>query len=210
ETAPYFQDSIPAVSEAEISLEIEDQVFEIPEIEENSGIYKQQIPMIYEEEYKLTVKVNEEQYQGETYLYQTVPVDSIAQEEGFFDPEEVLLKIFFTDPAEEENYYLFSYESKHGKQLMPVDDEYFDGNQMTTLYMEEFDLEDSIKIKVNGTGKQFNKYISILLEQGSSNNPFATAPTTVRGNMINMNNSEKFPLGYFRISQQFETVYVVE
>lgn len=210
ETAPYFQDFIPTISDAEISLEIEDEVIEIPELLDNPGVYEQEIPMIYEEKYKLTIKIDEQQYQGETYLYSTVPIDTIEQEEGLFDPDDVLLKIFYTDP-EEENYYLFSYQSKHGKELIPIDDEHFNGNQVSTIYNEEFDAGDSIKIRVNGTGRGFNRYISILLDQSNAeNNPFATAPTTVRGNIINVSNSEEFPLGYFRISQQFETTYVVE
>lgn len=211
ETAPYFQDTIPKITGAKVRLQIQGEIIEIPELPDNPGVYERQIPMIYEEEYQLNIQTDEEEYEGKTHLYGTAPIDAIEQEEGLFDPDDILLKVFYTDPAEEENYYLFSYQSKHGKELIPVDDEHYNGNQVSTIYNEEFVPGDSIKIQTNGTGKGFNRYISILLEQSNEeNNPFATAPTTVRGNMTSIHDSEKFPLGYFRISQQFEKTYVVE
>ena len=210
ETAPYFQDSVPAVSGANIQLKIDGETLTIPESSQHPGIYQQQIPMIYEEDYELFVEVDEEEYYGKTQLYGAVPVDAIEQEEGLFGDDEVLLKIFYTDPADIENYYLFTYISKHGKDLIPVDDEHFDGNQVSTIYNEEFDPGDSIKIQINGTGKGFNRYITTLLDQGNSGNPFGTAPATVRGNMVNTTDADNFPLGYFRISQRFETVYIID
>lgn len=211
ETAPYFQDSIPKVSDAEISLEVGDDIIDIPESTENPGLYKHQIPMVYDEEYKLSIKVDGETYQGKTHLHGTAPMDGVEQGGGIFDSDEVLLKVFYTDPADEENYYLFSYRSKHGKDLMVSDDEHYNGNQTSSLYNEEFNPGDSIRIQINGTGEDFNRYISTLLDQSNpTNNPFATAPTTVRGNIVNVANSEEFPLGYFRISQEYNTTYVVQ
>lgn len=210
-TAPYFDDSIPTVSQADIQLEINNEVIDVPESAETPGTYEQTIPLMEEEDYKLTVEVEGEKYEGKTQLYSTVPIDTIEQEEGIFSSDDVLLKIFYTDPSEMGNYYLFSYDSKHGKALSVSDDEFYNGNQVSTLYQEEFNPGDSIGVRIHGTGKNFNRYIAILLEQSNpENNPFATAPTTVRGNMVNVNHPEEFPLGYFRISQMFETIYVVE
>lgn len=209
-TAPYFQDSIPKVSGAAISLEINDHTIAIPESDEQKGVYQQQVPMIYEVDYKLVIKSEEEEYQGKTRLYSTPVIDGVQQEKGLFDSDKTQLKVFYTDPKEKVNYYLFSYISKHGKNLSISDDQYYNGNQISTLYTEEFIPGDSINIRINGTGKDFNRYISILLEQsGPADNPFTTAPATVRGNMVNTGNAEKFPLGYFRLSQEFETTFIV-
>lgn len=210
ETAPYFQETIPQVSDAEVILKVDGNTINIPKSNENPGVYENTIPMIEDKEYKLIVKVDGETYQGKTELYKTVPIDYIEQEEGIFDKDLTLLKIFYTDPANEENYYLFTYLSKQGKDLTLSDDEFYNGQQISTMYMEDFDPGDSITIRIDGTGKDFNRYFSILLDQGNSGNPFATAPGTVRGNMVNINHNDNFALGYFRISQEYEVVYVVE
>jgi len=211
ETAPYFQDSIPVISNAKITLEINGKTIEIPESAANPGVYQRSVPMINDEDYKLTIEVKDEIYQGITQLHKTTPIDAISQEKGIFNPDDVLLKIFYTDPPDESNFYLFTFISKHGKELIYSDDTYYDGHRASMLYNEEFIAGDSITVRIHGTGKGFNRYISILLDQSNpTNNPFATPPGTVRGNMINVEDSEKFPLGYFRISQEYEKKYIIE
>lgn len=210
-TAPYFQDSIPTVPNALVRLSIDGETITLPESPENPGIYEQQIPMIYAKDYILHIEAEGQKYEGTTQLYTTTPLLGVEQEEGIFDSDEVLLKVRYSDPPDEENYYLFTYLSKHGKALTVSDDEQYNGNQVTTLYNEKFNPGDSLQIRINGIGKNFYRYLSILLDQSDlTNNPFATAPTTVRGNMINIEHPEQFPLGYFRISQAFEINYVIE
>ncbi len=210
-TAPYFQDSIPKVRQAKVSIRVNGENISLPESSKNPGVYQEQIPMIYAQDYTLHIETEGQQYEGTTQLYPTVPILGVEQEEGIFDTEEVLLKVRYSDPGDTEDYYLFSYLSKHGKALTITDDEQYNGNQVTTLYNEKFDPGDSLQIQIHGVGKNFYRYLSILLDQSDmTNNPFATAPTTVRGNMVNVEHPENFPLGYFRISQVFEYTYVIE
>lgn len=210
-TAPYFQDSLPKVRQAKVRITVNGENINLSESSKNPGVYREQIPMIYAKDYTLYIEVEGQQYKGTTQLYTTVPILGVEQEEGIFDSDEVLLKVRYSDPADTENYYLFSYLSKHGKALTITDDEQYNGNQVTTLYNEKFDPGDSLQIQIQGIDKNFYRYLSILLDQSDlTNNPFATAPTTVRGNMINVTHPENFPLGYFRISQTFEFNYVIE
>lgn len=210
ETAPYFDDSIPRVSDAEIGVEIEGKYIPIPETQV-SGYYQSEIPMLYDQEYELYIKVKDEEYQGHTKLYQTAEIDYITQSEGIFDPDETRVEAFYTDPPDEENFYLFSFLSKHGRTLSFSDDEFYDGLQTSTTYTEEFNPGDSITVSINGTSSAFNRYIStLILGDGQTGNPFATAPATVRGNMKNIANPDNFPLGYFRMSQEFHKTYIIE
>ena len=50
----------------------------------------------------------------------------------------------------------------------------------------------------------------ILLQQNSEEGggPFETQPAAVRGNCINQSNPERFPLGYFRLSEVDEIMYL--
>lgn len=210
-TAPFFQDSIPRVGGAEVSVEWSNQSVQLTENPEDTGFYVAVIPMVYDENYTLTVKDNGETYQGSTQLKSSVPVDDVTQEEGIFDSDDTRIKAYFSDPADEENYYYFRFTSKHGVVLNYSDDEFFDGNQFSTSYTDEFDTGDVVDIQIQGTSAGFNQYIGKVLGQSQGGgNPFATAPATIRGNMVNLTHEEKFPLGYFRMSQEFTATYTVE
>lgn len=210
-TAPFFQDSIPRVSGAEISVELSNQTIQLAENPENNGIYEATIPMVYGEDYTLAITINGETYQGKTQLHSSVPIDYVTQEEGTFDTDNTQIKAYFTDPAETENYYYFRFISKYGLVLDYADDEYFNGNQVSTFYTDDFDAGDTVIIKIQGSDADFNLYIGKVLEQSQSGGgPFSTAPATIHGNMVNLTNSKEFPLGYFRIAQEFEKTYSVE
>ena len=59
--------------------------------------------------------------------------------------------------------------------------------------------------------KQYN-YLSKLINisGGNGGSPFSTPPATLRGNIINQNNSDNYPLGYFSLSEIDTKNYVVQ
>ncbi len=67
-------------------------------------------------------------------------------------------------------------------------------------------------LKNYGISQRFYDFMFILLQQNSEDGggPFETQPATVRGNCINQTNPDKFPLGYFRLSEVDEFIYTVE
>ncbi len=215
-TAPYFDENIPAATGARVVVTDEYQnVFDFVEDGE-TGIYKTSsfIPQL-NAQYSLSVTYEGEVYTATETLMPTVPFDFVEQDtRSSFGGEEIEVKAFFTDPINQNDYYFF--ETKVSTELNPIldaaEDEFFDGNQVFALYSEEeLAPGDQISFVIHGSSKQFYDYISLLLQQlDSGGGPFQTQPATVRGNCINETNPDNFPLGYFRLSQAFETSYIVQ
>ncbi|MCK8481074.1 DUF4249 domain-containing protein [Psychroserpens algicola] len=216
-SAPYFDTEVPPATGAQVRvINSSATVFEFTE-EGTSGIYKNSsfIPQI-NETYQLEIT-----YQGETYtatetLKSVVDLDYIEQnDDGGFTGEETELKAFYTDPADEENYYFFEFISDIPEipSLEVYDDEFTNGNQIFGFYTEE-ELEsgDVVTIRNYGVSQRFYEFMFILLQQNAEEGggPFETQPATVRGNCINETNAENFPLGYFRLSEVAELIYTVQ
>jgi hypothetical protein len=89
-------------------------------------------------------------------------------------------------------------------ELGAFDDEFFQGNQMFGFYSDE-DLVagNSINFKLQGISLRYYNYMNKLINiAGSSGgNPFATPPATLRGNIVNQNDENNYPLGYFHLSE---------
>lgn len=210
-TAPFFDDEIPLVADAKAELRVKEKTYPLQQNQKTKGIYTALVPMIHDQDYTLIIEYNEETYQGTTQLYSTVPIDYVTQENNTIDPDETSINAYFTDPPDEENYYYFAFITEEGKVQHNTDDKLIEGNQVSTFYADEFEPGDKVSIIINGISKRSNTYLTILNAQsGSSANPFATAPSTIRGNMVNITDKANFPLGYFRMSQQYQTIYTVQ
>jgi len=61
----------------------------------------------------------------------------------------------------------------------------------------------NIDVTIRGVNKQFFNYLTLIIEQNGQNGggPFQTAPSTLRGNIVNSTNPDNYPLGYFSISE---------
>uniref|UniRef100_UPI00404AAE4C DUF4249 domain-containing protein n=1 Tax=Gelidibacter sp. TaxID=2018083 RepID=UPI00404AAE4C len=216
-TAPYFDDEIPPATGAQITItDTNNNSFQFVE-NTNTGIYNNNtfIPVI-DETYTLTISYEGDIYTATETLKSVVPIEFVEQnDEGGFSGEETELKAYYTDPANEENYYFFEFISNIPviPSLEVYEDEFTDGNQIFGFYTEE-DLEagDEVTIRIYGTSQRFYNYMFILLQQNSDEGggPFETQPATVRGNCINQTNSSNYPLGYFRLSEADEFIYTVQ
>ena len=145
-----------------------------------------------------------------------MPIDYIEQDnEGGFTGDEVEVKVYFTDPADIDNYYFFEYftDISITPSLDVAEDRFIDGNQIFGFYSEE-DLESGnvLTIRHFGVSKQYYEFMFILLQQGSEDGggPFETQPATVRGNCVNTTNEDNYPFGYFRLSEVEELIYTIE
>ncbi len=214
-TAPYFNRTIPPASGAIVTVaDTHDNVFVFNE--EQQGYYRNYsfIPEI-DGEYTLTVT-----YEGETYtaietLKSVAPIDFVEQNNnGGFSGDSIELKAYYTDPEDEENYYLFEFGNEGDAPTLEVyDDEFNNGNQIFGFYMDE-DLEkgDVLRIKISGVSQRCFEYVNILLQQTDeeTGDPFETQPATVRGNCVNQTNQNNFPLGYFRLTETDVFHYTVQ
>ncbi len=216
-TTDYFSNTIPPVSGATVYItNSSSQIFTFLE-EETPGIYKCHdfIPFVGEN-YTLTVI-----YQGETYtatetLLNTPTVKRVEQKnDGGILGNEIEVKFFFDDLANETNYYFIRIDDPY--KVIPeygvLEDRFFQNNEMFGLYFSE-DLKtgDNLKFTINGVSRNYYNYMNILLAQTGSNSmgPFSTPTSTTRGNVVNQTNFNNFALGYFRLSKTEVEEYVIE
>ena len=217
-TADFYDNGVPVATGANVTVtQISNgTVYNFIE-DSTTGIYRtNSFNPILNEEYELNIIYNGETYTARETLLPVVPIDFIEQiNDGGFGGDEIEIKAFYTDPANIENYYFFEFDS--GVAVIPsldvYDDEFTDGNQIFGFYSEE-DLAagDIVNIKNHGVSERFYEFMFLLLQQGSeeTDGPFQTQPASVRGNCINVSNSDNFPFGYFRLSEVDEVNYTVQ
>ncbi len=211
-TSPFFTEEEIFVSNATVEVSFGGNNFTVPAVDD-LGTYQTLIPMADSLTYKLNVKVDNQNYQATTQLVKTVPIDYVTQDENTsIDEDLVSINAYFTDPEELGNAYYFQfYSERHGNAYDNIDDQLFNGNQISTFYAEEFEPGDELFIMIQGISLQFDTYYSTISALSSnSGNPFSSPPATVRGNFENLDNPDNFALGYFRISQAYQTSYIIE
>jgi len=210
-SAPFYENEIPIVSDATIIIRENDLIHSLEYVED--GYYTGNFDFNYNIDYTLEVIYKGELYTATQELISVTPIDYIEQiNDGGINGDEIELKVFFTDPSNEDNYYLFEGNSEKGKIQDSFSDEFFDGNQVFGLYaVEELEIGDNVQIRLYGVDNQFYNFMSLLLQQNNSDGgPFETQPATVRGNIINLDNPDNYPFGYFRISNVYRESYTIE
>ncbi|WP_298536847.1 DUF4249 domain-containing protein [uncultured Algibacter sp.] len=216
-SAPYFNDGVPPATGAQVTVtDANNFVYSFIE-DGNTGIYNNSnfIPKIGDE-YNLTIIYENETYVGTETMKSVVPINRIEQKnDGGFTGDEIEIKVFYTDPAGIENFYLFEFfiVNKSILSLEVYDDEFTDGNEIFAFYTEE-DIKagDELHITNSGISQRSYDFLNILLQQTDENggDPFETQPATVRGNCINQTNPDNFPLGYFRVTETDVVRYIVK
>lgn len=167
-------------------------------------------------------------YDGETYVAEetmtpVVDIDEISQARvGGFDDDALEVDIYFNDPPNEENLYLFRFEEAGDllPELLVIPDEFTDGNRMKVFFEKEDDEDsgeeefipgDRANIEFYGISKQYFNFMDLLVDQyENAENPFGTVPATLKGNVINPYNPENFAFGYFRLSQVVKASYTFQ
>lgn len=215
-TAPFFDAEVPPANNAQAYITDENSnVFDFIEDGE-TGIYKNLnfIPTL-NANYSLTIIYNNETYTATDTLLPVAELEYVEQNlEGGFTGEDTELKAFFTDPADEENYYFFEYipSIPVTPTLDTFKDEFVNGNQIFGFYVEEdLNPNDEVIIRNHGVSARFYEFMFVLLQQTSEGGgPFEAQPATVRGNCINTTNPNNYPLGYFRLSEVSEIIYTIQ
>lgn len=211
-TAPFFQEEIPPAMGASVSLITQTGLeFIFEEVE--PGIFRHEnIPSLLDVEYELMVTYNNEIYTATEQLVQVPQLQFVEQEIGGFSGDEYEFKVYYNDPAEMENFYLFRYLNEQ-ISLQIYTDEFTDGNQTFAFFNDE-DAEpgDMVGFQIQGISEGFYEYMFILRSQSGNSNggPFQTQPSIVRGNIVNITNPENFAFGYFRLSEVDVLTYEVE
>lgn len=216
-TTEYYSNVIPIVSGATVFITSQNnEIFNFTEVP-NTGEYicTNFIPII-ENNYILTVIYNGETFTATETLKSVPLINSIEQRNDFgFTSNEIGVKIKFQDNANEDNQYLFRFDTTINNipEYDVIDDRFSDGNEMFALYSnEELKVNDEINFKLFGISKQYYNYMNIIIgiTGDNSGSPFATPPATVRGNIVNQTNENNFALGYFNLSETNTLNYIVE
>ncbi len=178
---------------------------------------------VLNETYTLEVVYNNETYTATERLIPVVDISDISQsrKKGFND-EDLEVNVIFTDPGEEENFYLFKFR-KRG-DLLPyledADDEFVNGNEISWYFEKEEDEStdkieafvpgDIVDISFYGISEQYSNFIGILIEQSGGTGLFSSTPVPLKGNCINVGNPENYAYGYFRLTEMVKRSYTFQ
>ena len=134
---------------------------------------------------------------------------------GFGGEDVYEIKFYFQDNGAEDNFYLVGLKNSYiaYPEYGVVADEFFQGNLIPITYQSE-DLKkgDVVEYSVQGITEKYSNFMTKLLNIAGSDggNPFATAPATLRGNIINTTNPDDFPFGYFQLSEIDSDTYTIQ
>ncbi len=219
-STPYFQNTLnSAVTGASVSVTNNNSNVEYIFQDQNDGRYTIDnfVPVV-NDDYTLEVVYNNETYRATETLKPVNPIKRVEQStEGGFDDELLDVSIFWDDPVDEENFYLIKFIEQG--DLVPVfedfPDEFVNGNELDTFFEKdreddddqaEFNPGDIVEFTLYGISKQYDNYISLLIEQyDSAGDPFSAVPSKLKGNCINTDTPNNYAFGYFRLSE-FDTV----
>lgn len=212
-TSPFYEEEIRGVETAEVHIFSEDgEEFEFQHASNGSYVNSNFRPSL-NGRYELEVRYGGNVYTASESLIPVTDIDFVEQSRtGGFAGDEYEIKAYYTDPAAQENFYLFKFFNEN-ITLEFYEDEFTNGNQIFG-YFSNGDIEqgDEIMIQMEGISKDYYEFLFILRSQIGTNEggPFETMPATVKGNIINRTHPEDFPLGFFRLSEADSTSYVVE
>ncbi len=218
ETVNFFDDTIPTVSDAIVTITEREtgNSYAFEEGAPGSGRYENDNLLFlnnFDATFDLSIEVDGQVYTATAALMPSAPIVDIQQGDlEIFGEEDLEIIVTISDTPDREDYYLFDFEFE---LYQPLDDTFFDGNdfEFSFLYTEddEVDLQpgDVITITNEGIDQQFFTYMELLLEQIGGGALFSSPPATVRGNIINADNPDNFPYGYFRISEAISREFTV-
>ncbi|MGB5943638.1 MAG: DUF4249 domain-containing protein [Leeuwenhoekiella sp.] len=210
QAAGFFQDTVSTVENAKVSVQLDDEQFEL--MYQQNGCYGATIATEKLKEHFAVLNILND---GENYVAQAefVPSAPVSAEQGtktLFSGEETEVILTFTDIPNQENYYFFDMDFG---EFITSDDGFYQGRQFSFSYFYE-DLEPDTQIEINilGVDRVFFDYLNIILEQSGQNagGPFSSPPVQLRGNIRNIDNPDNYALGYFAIAEIYSTTILIE
>lgn len=224
-STPYFDTTTnTSVATASVRVTNTNSAEEFVFSHQSNGIYTttEFVPVI-NDSYILEVVYDGETYEANETLTSVTDITSITQSvEDGFDDEALEMNVFFTDPEDEENYYLFKTQRRGDllPELEDGNDEFVNGNEITWWFEKEEDEDtdkieeympgDIVDISFFGISEDYHNYIRILIEQSEGAGLFSTTPVPLKGNCINITKPNNYAFGYFRLTQVVKTSYTFQ
>ena len=215
-TTDYYSTTFPIVSGA--SVVVTNSANTIFNFIENPGtgeyICTDFVPVI-DETYTMTIIVNGEIYTATETLINVPSIENNINQNnaGGFAGDEIEITYYYQDNVAQENNYLFGVKTRH--VAFPIFDAENDENTQGNLMSEQYSHKDLVagdvvNIKLYGISKRYYNYFKKVLLASGSDNPFASTPAPVRGNIVNQTNSSNFAFGYFRLSEVDTRDYTIQ
>ena len=224
-STPYFDaNTNVSVTNASVKVTNNNSAEEFVFTHQSNGLYTttQFVPVI-NDSYTLEVIYDGETFTANETLTPVTDITEITQsiEDGFED-DVLEFNVIFTDPEDEENYYLFKTQRRGDllPELEDGDDEFVNGNEITWWFekqededtdkIEEYKPGDIVDISFFGISEAYFNYIRILIEQSEGAGLFSSTPVPLRGNCVNITTPGNYAYGYFRVTQVVKTSYTFQ
>lgn len=213
----FYSNSVPRVSGAEVYItNSKGDIFEFPELSnEFRGSYgcTNFVPEIGET-YTLIIRYNGNTYNATETLLPVPDLVDAGQETESLLEDLIIVKGYFNDPENEVNYYMSGYNREDkGIEYAVFDDKFVNGNYTySARIFDDLNNHEEININLYGITRQYYDYMSKIFTVTSETNvgPFYVPPSDIRGNISNINNSDDFAYGYFRLSEVSTIQYTVQ
>ena len=210
-TAPYFGENNTVIDEAEVYIKTRNGNINLIYNSEKK-YYTNKISYIsYEEDYEFFVKFNNQNYYSSEKIIKVSGIESVVfGDRKSLNKDEIELLITFTDPKEVVDFNLWKFGPKgktNSYDYLVSRDLYTNGNQFTFSFFIDktkyFENDEFVYIEMTGLTEEGFNYLNILTAQAGAQNgrPFSSASSIIKGNITNLSNPEKFPLGFYRVSE---------
>lgn len=216
-TTAYFSNTIPTVSNATVYINDSNDIkYTFTEKPNTGEYYCTNFVPVLDQTYVLTVIYKGQTYTATESLKSVAPISRIEQnDQGGFSGNEIEIKSYFNDPADQDNFYLYHYGYANKlKSIYYVDeDRFYQGNEFFSISQnDEIKKGDAIEITHYGISKAYYNYLSVLLSIAgqTGGGPFQSPPATVRGNLVNTTDGANYALGYFSLSETDTKNYTVQ
>lgn len=208
----FFEEENPLVMDAQVSVVDGNGIAYNFTYDPAEGIYINTSLQIQDDlDYTLVIEDQGQTYTATQQLVNTVPLMDVEQKEipGIGDFTQITA--YYQDPPEPGDNYLFTYLTANNIELDIRDDEFSNGNRTpTSFFIEELQPNTTIQLEITGLDAQAFRFFETLIQQtqAGGGGPFDTQPAVVRGNIVNQQDRDHFPFGYFRVSQVYQITYV--
>lgn len=211
----YSTDDFPSVNDAFLQLDDITQgiTYDLSLAEDQEGVYQntENIPMAIDNEYRLRVSYEGNEYEASGTLLPVAELDSFSyryREETIFLEEGYYFFFSGSTPKERGiNYYRFKiYEddslyNERSDYLIQSDE--FLQSEIDTLQLANYAFEegDSVRIEMYSLERDmfryYNELVELLFNDGGL---FSSPPSNPTTNIINTTHPDQPPLGFFQIS----------
>ncbi|MGB0479645.1 MAG: DUF4249 family protein [Flavobacteriaceae bacterium] len=161
--------------------------------------------------YKLVINYDGEVYESSTeQLVPAVPIDNLTQgTETLFTGDEIEVLVTITDVDNRDDFYIFDFGFNN---FLATKDEFYQGNEFTFSYfLDDLEAGDTAVISIYGADEAYFNFMTAVIEQTEEGgDPFKTTPSTVRGNIYNVTNTNHYPMGYFSIGEAYTSSILLE